>query len=228
VAHGSREQILENLAAIRGGIARAADRSGRDPAQITLVAVAKTIPLAPVRWAVDAGIVDVGENYVQALRAKAPSVPEARWHFVGTLQTNSAHHVAAHASVVQSVAGGRATERLARRAAGAGRTIDALIEVDFTSERTGADPGDVPSLVDHVASLEGLRLTGLMTVPPMSETAEDARSSFVRLRELRDRVREKHPDVLALSMGMSLDYEVAVEEGATMVRIGTALFGPRM
>jgi hypothetical protein len=225
VAHGSRDQILENLASIRTGIARASDRSGRDPAQVTLVAVAKTVPIDPVRWVVDAGVEDVGENYVQELRAKAQAVPNARWHFIGTLQTNSTHHVAAHAAVVHSVTGERATERLARRAAGSGRTLDALIEVDFTSERTGVDPSDLPSLVDRVARLEGLRLIGLMTLPPLSE---DARSSFVRLRRLRDRVREKHPDVLALSMGMSLDYEVAVEEGATIVRIGTALFGPRM
>jgi pyridoxal phosphate enzyme (YggS family) len=228
VAYGSRDQILENLASIRTGIARAADRSGRDPAQLTLVAVAKTVPVVPVRWVVDAGVEDVGENYVQELRAKAQAVPNARWHFIGTLQTNSAHHVAAHAAVVHSVTGGRATERLARRAAGSGRTLDALVEVDFTSERTGVHPSDLPSLVDRVARLEGLRLIGLMTLPPLSESPEDARSSFVRLRRLRDRIREKHPDVLALSMGMSLDYEVAVEEGATIVRIGTALFGPRM
>jgi pyridoxal phosphate enzyme (YggS family) len=228
VVHGSRDRILENLASIRSRIARAADRSGRDPAQVTLVAVAKTVPVVPIGWVVGAGVEDVGENYAQELRAKAPAVPNARWHFIGTLQTNSAHHVAALAAVVHSVTGERATERLARRSAGSGRTLDALMEVDFTSERTGVDPADLPSLADRVARLEGLHLMGLMTLPPLSASPEDARSSFIRLRRLRDRVREKHPDVLALSMGMSLDYEVAVEEGATMVRIGTALFGPRI
>jgi PLP dependent protein len=227
VAQGSREEIQDNLTQIHTRIERAAHRSGRDPAEITLVAVAKTVPATAVRWVVDAGVTDVGENYVQDLRVKAPAVPTARWHFIGLLQTNSAHHVAAHADVVQSLAGGRATERLARRAATAGHTVDALIEVDLTSERAGVDPGDVPALADRIAGMEGLRLRGLMTIPAMPLGPEDARPSFVRLRELRDRVREKHPDVLALSMGMSLDYEVAVEEGATMVRIGTALFGPR-
>ena len=192
------------------------------------MAVAKTVPVVPIGWVVGAGVEDVGENYAQELRAKSPAVPNARWHFIGTLQTNSAHHVAAHAAVVHSVTGERATERLANRAARSGRTLDALMEVDFTSERTGVDPADLPSLADRVARLEGLHLMGLMTLPPLSASPEDARSSFVRLRRLRDRVREKHPDVLALSMGMSLDYEVAVEEGATMVRIGTALFGPRI
>jgi uncharacterized pyridoxal phosphate-containing UPF0001 family protein len=105
--------------------------------------------------------------------------------------------------------------------------IDALIEVDFTGERTGVAPDDAPALADAVASLTGLRLVGLMTLPPMPERPDDARPFFIRLRELSERIRESHPHVLELSMGMSLDYRVAVEEGATMVRIGTALFGPR-
>ena len=154
-------------------------------------------------------------------------MPDVRWHFIGTLQTNTAHHVAALADVVETVTGGHATERLARRAAASGRTIDALIEVDLTGERTGVLPEDAAATADRIASLEGLRLVGLMTIPPIRDGAEDARPYFVRLRELRDRIRERHPEVLELSMGMSLDYQVAVEEGATMVRVGTALFGPR-
>jgi uncharacterized pyridoxal phosphate-containing UPF0001 family protein len=116
---------------------------------------------------------------------------------------------------------------LARRAAEAGRRIDVLIEVDLTNDRTGVAPEEAPHLADRVATIEGLRLAGLMTLPPMPERPEDARPFFVRLRELRDRIREQHPEVVELSMGMSLDYQVAIEEGATMVRIGTALFGPR-
>jgi pyridoxal phosphate enzyme (YggS family) len=164
---------------------------------------------------------------VKELREKRPAAPDARWHFIGTLQTNTAHHVAALADVVQTIAGGRATERLARRVTEAGRRIDVLIEVDLTTERTGVPPEDAPDLADHVATIEGLRLVGLMTLPPMPEGPEDARPFFIRLRELRDRIRVRHPEVLELSMGMSLDYQVAVEEGATMVRVGTALFGPR-
>jgi PLP dependent protein len=108
-----------------------------------------------------------------------------------------------------------------------GRTLDALIEVDLTDGRTGVPPSELPAFADLIASLEGVRLVGLMTMPAVGQRAEDARAPFARLRQLRDDLREQHADVLALSMGMSLDYEVAVEEGATMVRIGTALFGPR-
>jgi len=136
--------------------------------------------------------------------------------------------VAVLADVVQTIAGGRATERLARRAAEAGRTLDALIEVDFTGERSGVPPADAPALADRIAGLDGLRLTGLMTIPAFTADPEEARATFVRLRELRDRIGLDHPQVLELSMGMSLDYQVAVEEGATMVRVGTALFGPRV
>lgn len=223
-----RDVVAANLAAVRERIRRAAERSGRDPAEVTLVAVTKTVAVERIRWILEERVVDVGENYVQELRVKAQALPQARWHFVGTLQTGSAHHVAAHADVVETVAAGRATDRLARRAASSGRVLDALIEIDFTGARTGIPPEDLPEVADRVASLPGLRPIGLMTIPSFPSTAEQARPTFARMRELRDRIRERHPDVLALSMGMSLDYEVAVEEGATMVRIGTALFGPRV
>jgi pyridoxal phosphate enzyme (YggS family) len=219
--------LTANIRDVREQIARACARSGRDAADVTLVAASKSVPAAVVRRAREAGIADFGENYARELRAKRDAAPDARWHFIGTLQTSSAHHVALLADVVQTIAGGRAMERLARRAAAGGREIDAMIEVDFTGERTGVAPREAPSLADAVAALGSLRLVGLMTLPPMPEYPDDARASFVRLRELRDRIRESHPQVLELSMGMSLDYRVAVEEGATMVRIGTALFGPR-
>jgi pyridoxal phosphate enzyme (YggS family) len=154
-------------------------------------------------------------------------VPGARWHYIGTLQTNTAHHVAALADVVETLAGDRATGRLARRAAEAGRVIEALIEVDFTGSRTGTPPEQVRAFAARVAGLDGLRVRGLMTIPPVGVTPDDARQWFRRLRALREELRDDRPDVVDLSMGMSLDYGVAVEEGATMVRIGTALFGPR-
>jgi uncharacterized pyridoxal phosphate-containing UPF0001 family protein len=135
--------------------------------------------------------------------------------------------VADLSDVVETLAGEHAARRLAGRCARAARTVDVLLEVDFTGERAGLAPADVRAFADLVSSLEGIRLRGLMTIPPLTPTAEEARPWFVRLRELREEVRENHPDVLDLSMGMSLDYEVAVEEGATMVRIGTALFGAR-
>jgi uncharacterized pyridoxal phosphate-containing UPF0001 family protein len=149
--HGSRDEILENLAAIRGGIDRAAERGGRSPGDVLLVAVAKTIPLEPVAWVAEAGVEAIGENYVNELRAKAGHVPGVTWHFIGTLQTNSAHHVAALADVVETVTGDRATDRLARRAAAAGRTLDALLEVDFTGDRAGVAPEEAEVVADGVA-----------------------------------------------------------------------------
>jgi PLP dependent protein len=222
-----REQVERNIDEVRARIAAAAARSGRDPDDVSLVAVTKTLRTEQIRWALDAGIRDLGENYVQDLVRRRDEIAEGTWHFIGTLQTNTAHRVADHADVVQTVAGERAARRLAGRAARSGRTLDALIEVDLTEHRTGVAPDALPAIADLIASLDGLHLIGLMTVPAIPEAAEDSRASFARLRELRDEIREEHPDVLALSMGMSLDYEVAVEEGATMVRIGTALFGAR-
>jgi pyridoxal phosphate enzyme (YggS family) len=202
--HGSHDEIMTNLAA-----------------------AAKTQPPDPVRWVLEAGVTAIGHNYVRELRDMAAVVQGARWHYIGALQTNTAHHVAALADVVETVAGERAPGRLARRAAEAGRDIDALIEVDFTGSRTGTPPDEVSALAARVADLEGLRLRGLMTIPPMGATPDDARPWFRRLRALRDEIRDDRSGMVDLSMGMSLDYEVAVEEGATMVRIGTALFGPR-
>ncbi len=223
----TRDDVTANVGEVRRGIARACERAGRDVDEVRLVAASKTVPAEAIRWALDAGVTDFGENYVKELRDKHAATPDARWHFIGTLQTNTAHHVAAVADVVETLAGGRATERLARRAAASGRTIDALIEVDLTGERTGVAPDEVAATADTISTLEGLRLIGLMTIPPLTEHPEDARPFFAQLRQLRDRLRERLPEVLELSMGMSLDYQVAVEEGATMVRVGTALFGPR-
>jgi len=225
----SVRDIGANVARLRASIANAAERSGRDPSVPTIVAAAKGVPADAVRVAAEAGITAVGHNYVHELvrmRSVLDDVSVA-WHYIGTLQTGSATRVADASDVVESVAGERAARRLAGRAARAGRALDALVEVDFTHMRSGVRPEAVGAFVDAVAALEGIRLRGLMTVAPIMATAEAARPFFVRLRELRDRVRDRHPEVLDLSMGMSLDYEVAVEEGATMVRVGTALFGPR-
>jgi len=131
------------------------------------------------------------------------------------------------ADIVETAVPGKALARLGRRAAARGRTVRSLVEVDFTGERSGVPPDGVLTACDEVASTDGLRLVGLMTLPPLTPTAEEARPYFVRLRELLGQVSSHHPDAAELSMGMSLDYQVAVEEGATMVRIGTALFGER-
>jgi pyridoxal phosphate enzyme (YggS family) len=216
------EPLARRIRRIRDAIDAAA--AGRP---VRLVGAAKGVSADTVRAAVEAGLTEVGENYVRELRAKAPTVPGARWHYLGALQTGTAHHVADLADVVQTLTGGRSAERLARRARSSGRTLDALIEVDLTGERAGVRPEDLARVADEVTSHEALRLVGLMTLPPLPADPEDSRPHFARLRELGDRLRRTHPGAVELSMGMSLDYEVAVQEGATMVRIGTALFGPR-
>jgi PLP dependent protein len=221
------EEVARNVEEVLAGIARAAVRAGRDPGEVTLVAAGKTVPVETLSWAVDAGVRAIGENYVRELRAKRAALAGVSWHFIGTLQSSTARHVADQADVVETVAGERAARRLAGRAARAGRTLDALIEVDFTGERAGVAPEDLPPFADLVAGLDGLRLVGLMTLPPMPSDPEDSRPAFRRLRALGQQLRRDHPQVLESSMGMSLDYEVAVEEGATMVRVGTALFGAR-
>ncbi|MGH2636707.1 MAG: YggS family pyridoxal phosphate-dependent enzyme [Actinomycetota bacterium] len=223
----SRESVLENLATIRRRLAEACERGGREPGSVRLVAVGKWVEAGALGWVREAGVEDLGENYVRELRAKRDEVSEATWHFVGVLQASGAHHVAELADVVQTVVPGKASARLARRTDDRGRSMPSLVEVDFTGERTGVAPDEVMEACDEVAGTRGLELRGLMTLPPVTPSAEGARPYFRRLRELRDAVAERHPEAVELSMGMSLDYEVAVEEGATMVRIGTALFGPR-
>jgi pyridoxal phosphate enzyme (YggS family) len=225
----SRDEIEMNLREIREAIRSAAERAGRDPAGVELVAAAKTVPPEPIRWVVEAGVRSIGHNYVRELRASQEELPalDVRWHYIGALQAGTAHRVADAADVVQTVGGERAARRLAGRAARSGRVLDALIEVDFTGARSGVPPERAPATADLLTTLEGVRLRGLMTIPPVTATADEARPWFARLRELGERVRRTYPDVLELSMGMSLDYPVAIEEGATMVRIGTALFGPR-
>jgi pyridoxal phosphate enzyme (YggS family) len=223
----SRGAVLANLARVREGIARACDRSGRDPAAVRLVAASKAVPADAVRWAHEGGVEDFGENYVRELEAKRDAVVGPRWHFIGTLQSHTAHRVADLADVVQTLSPGNAVGRLARRAAQRGRRMPALIEVDFTGERTGVAPEGCMAFADEVSATEGLELRGLMTLPPLPKAPEDTRPYFIRLRELLAKVKANHPQAVELSMGMSMDYEVAVEEGATMVRVGTALFGER-
>ncbi|MEX0991911.1 MAG: YggS family pyridoxal phosphate-dependent enzyme [Actinomycetota bacterium] len=216
------------LASIRTSIADAAARSARSSDEVILVAISKRVPADRVAAAAALGVGDFGENYVKELTGKREVVGGVTWHFIGTLQSNTAHRVAETADWVDTLVPGRATERLAKRAAVHGRRIPCLIQVDFTDgARIGTPPEEVEAFCDQVAGLEGVELRGLMTLPPMPATSEDARPWFVQLRELRNRVAEAHPQATELSMGMSLDYGVAVEEGATMVRVGTALFGER-
>jgi pyridoxal phosphate enzyme (YggS family) len=222
-----RETVLRNLDAIREGIAEAAKTSGRDASDVRLVAIGKTVPAEWISWAIDAGVHDIGENYVKELAEKRARLDGAMWHYVGALQSHTAHLVAEEADLVHTLAPGRATERLSRRAEAKEKRIRSLIQVDFTGARNGASPKELPVLADEVEGLPGLELAGLMTLPPMPEDPDDTRPFFAQLRDLRDGLAGTHPGLRELSMGMSLDYRVAIEEGATMVRVGTALFGAR-
>jgi pyridoxal phosphate enzyme (YggS family) len=222
-----RDTVLHNLEEIREGIAEAARASGRAAGDVRLVAVGKTVPVETISWVLEAGVGDVGENYVKELAEKREELGGATWHYVGSLQSHTAHLVAEESDVVHTLAPGRATERLSRRAEGVGKRIPSLIQVDFTGARNGASPEELAALADEVEELPGLELAGLMTLPPMPEGPEDTRPYFARLRDLRDGLVDTHPGLHELSMGMSLDFLAAIEEGATMVRVGTALFGAR-
>jgi pyridoxal phosphate enzyme (YggS family) len=194
---------------------------------VTLIGATKAVPVEAVREAVAAGLSDFAENYVKELAEKASAV-SARWHFIGRLQTGTAGRVAEFARVVHSAEPGRALAKLSRHAQSAGQVIPCLAQVDFTEgRRQGVSPDDLVSCLRAAAALKGIRVVGLMTVPPLTQHPEDARPHFRHLRELRDALSSRWPELRELSMGMSADFEIAVEEGATMVRVGTALFGER-
>jgi PLP dependent protein len=210
--------------AVRERIARSCHRSGRAEGEVRLIAVTKGVAPGMVALAARAGVPEFGENYVQELIAKKEVVPEATWHFVGRIQRNKVPRILEAADMVQTLEPGPAAERLAAVAARRARPMDCLVEVDFTGQRVGVPEADAETFVEKMRTAPGLRVRGLMTVAPLGE---DPRPSFVRLRELRDALRSRFEDLDELSMGMSTDLEAAVEEGATMVRVGTAIFGPR-
>ncbi len=220
------EPVAASLQEVRTNVEAACRRSERNPDDVLLIGVTKLVPVEQVALARDAGLTDFGENYAAELAEKAAAV-DATWHFIGALQSGTARIVAANASVIHSAVPGRALERVARRALDHGRRIRCLLQVDFTGTRNGVRPEAVAMSLEAVAHLAGIQIRGLMTLPPWSPDPEAARPYFTRLRELRDGLRQRWPGLSELSMGMSLDYQVAVEEGATMLRIGTALFGAR-
>jgi hypothetical protein len=211
---------------VRSGIEDACARAGRRPDEVVVVAVTKTVPVNVVRAARAAGLAHFGENHAGELAEKAPAVP-ATWHFLGKLQSGTAPRVADHADVIHSAEAGPALERVAHRAARNGKRIPCLVQVDFTGHRQGVPPEEVEAFLHGVQGLAGIEMVGLMTLPPFAEDPEDSRRWFAELRELREELRKRWEGLKELSMGMSGDYEVAVEEGATMVRVGTALFGAR-
>lgn len=226
--------ISDRLAGIRERIAAAARSAGRDPSSVRLVAVSKTFPIESVREAFAAGQRDFGENRVQEALQKIGTSADLtiRWHLLGHLQANKARKAAPAFSMIQSVDSVELLGRLDRAAAETGASPELLVQVDLAREPTkfGAPPDEARKILDAAAQCEAARVTGLMTLPPVPDRPEDARPWFQELRTLRDRWRaEGVPQAMLaeLSMGMSQDFEIAVQEGATIVRVGTAIFGSR-
>ena len=217
--------IPANLARVRERIARAAERAGRRPADVLLIGVSKTVDVARIRAAVAAGVTALGENRVQEAKAKIAELGRpATWHLIGHLQTNKVKDALELFDVIHSLDRLELARELERRAAARGQVVEALLQVNVAAEpsKGGVGPDAVSEALDVVGKLAHVRVRGLMTIPPEVERAEDARPWFRRLRELA----ERH-SLSELSMGMSGDFEVAVQEGATMVRVGTAIFGSR-
>ncbi len=227
--------IAERVAAVRERIARAAERARRSPADVRLVAVSKTQPVEAVREAFAAGVREFGENRVQEAEPKIAASADlagsgARWHLVGHLQSNKARRAAGLFELVQSIDSLELAQRLARVGEESGRTVRGLVEVDLAGESSkfGLPHGELFAALQALRGQAGLRLEGLMVLPPLVDDLEAVRPYFRRLRELRDRALGE--GLLAageLSMGMSHDFEAAIEEGATLVRVGTAIFGER-
>lgn len=216
--------LQENITRVEQRISEACRHSGRRREEITLIAVTKVFPAGVIREAYACGLRDFGENYVQEFEGKHPVVAdlaEARFHLIGHLQSNKTRKAAEIFHVIQTVD----SAKIARRLNESGKPLDVMIEVKLSEEdaKAGADPAEVPALVESIRECAGLRLLGLMTMPPWSDDAELSRPYFRRLRQLAAPL-----GVEALSMGMSHDFEVAIEEGATHIRVGTALFGKRV
>jgi len=227
-----RDELAQNLAAVRERIERACERAGRDPAELTLIVVTKTRPASDVALLAELGVADVGENRHPEAGDKAREAAELgahpRWHFVGALQTNKAGAVARYADVVHSLDRARLARSLDRGAAAAGRTLRCLIQVDFDTTdpgRAGVPPHEVADLAAVVTGeCPHLELGGVMTVAPLGQ---DPAPSFARLREISAELVREVPGATTISAGMSEDFEVAIEHGATHLRVGRSVLGQR-
>ncbi len=225
--------LADNLATLRRQVIEAARRAGRPPEEITLLAVSKHVPWERLRQAVDLGQTAFGENYVQEARGKIEALPpELAWHFIGHLQTNKCRDAVRLFSCIETVDRPELARSLARHAAQADRILPVLVQVNIALEeqKSGVAPTDCAALLRLLAELPSLRLCGLMTMPPWHDDPEQNRPHFRALRLLAEDMRSQGllpAQDMQLSMGMSADFPVAIEEGATIVRVGTALFGPR-
>jgi pyridoxal phosphate enzyme (YggS family) len=228
------EDFRRNLTAVEDRIAAAAIASGRDPGEVRLLPISKTVPEERLRNAVAAGMTRLGENKVQEAKRKAQNLADLdlEWVVVGHLQTNKAKDLVAFASEFQALDSLRVAEALDRRLQLLGRRLDVLVQVNTSAEETkfGLSPADVPVFLTQLPQFTALRVRGLMTLAEFSSDLDRVRRCFATLRTLRDRLRDDAPDGVELdelSMGMSGDFEVAIAEGATTVRVGQAIFGPR-
>jgi pyridoxal phosphate enzyme (YggS family) len=222
--------LAERIAQVRARIADAAHAVGRPADDVLLVAISKAFPAGECLEAVAHGVTDLGENRAQELREKHAILGDrARWHFVGPLQTNKVRIVVGSTALIHSVDRLEVAEAVARRAVRLGISQDVLIEVNLSGEKAkhGVDASSAAALVERVAALDGIAVRGLMTIPPLPDKPEDSRPYYKHLAALRDETAELIPEAVELSMGMTRDFDVAIEEGATIVRVGEAIFGPR-
>jgi PLP dependent protein len=231
---GTHAAVRDRLARVLARIELAALGSGRPPGDIRLVAVGKTHPVDAIEAAIEAGAAIVGENYVQEARAKFDALAHrpAQWHFIGHLQSNKAKHAVRLFELIHTVDSIKLGSELDRQARKAGKVQDVLIQVNLAGEgrKAGVAQGDAPELARRLGTLENIQVRGLMTIPPYFDDPERARPCFAALRELRDHLRAlaiPGIEMSELSMGMTGDFEAAIEEGATLVRIGSAIFGER-
>lgn len=211
-------------------IEKAARRAGRDPKEVRLVAVSKTVEVARIKEAIEAGVTILGENYLQEAQKKIEEIGKpVFWHFIGHLQSNKAKYVVRLFDMIHSVDSFPLAQELNRRAEQAGQVIKVMIEVNLSREATkfGTDEEQLLNLARRIQDLKHLSLEGLMTMPPYFDSPEMSRPYYVALRELKEKMTREGIPLKELSMGMSNDFEVAIEEGATFVRVGTAIFGPR-
>ena len=227
--------LSERFEDVRRRVSLAAERASRSPSEITLIAISKTHPPEVMREALNLGVTDLGENRVQEAEPKVEQLGRkaARWHLVGHLQANKARRAVSIFDCIHSLDSPSLAERLDRHCVEEQiESLDVLIQIDLAGEvtKTGIDPRNVPELIDVIKQCERLRLKGLMILPPYFENPECVRPFFKTLRQLRDELREKGnfgDSRGELSMGMTHDFEIAIEEGATMIRVGTAIFGQR-
>jgi pyridoxal phosphate enzyme (YggS family) len=226
------EGIRDNVRRVKEAMEKAAERSGRRPEEIRLVAACKTVDIERIQAAVEAGITILGENYVQeAMRKNEVLETPVSWHFIGHLQKNKAKYAVRLFEVIHSVDSIALAEELNKRADRVGRKMEVLVEVNLSREvsKWGVTEDETMPLIHRISERANLSFQGLMTMPPFFDDPEDSRPYFVNLRALAERVVREgvHAGPLELSMGMTNDFPVAIEEGATLIRVGTAIFGPR-